>query len=342
MRLSRRAVLASGAAAATIPLFSMRGAKAAARTLGLGGVPAEIALDGSRPSRILDIYLFGHGLETRDLGAAELRSRVAAAASVVGRALERAGLSSLSAVVPVRHDIAPHQLLAPLAIAGTVLGAPGHTGLGAIVERRGQAAARRDVPYSYVVVPADMGASLYVRSAAMATVPGAPRPLLVRLSQDGSDPFARRLSPDPRDAACEKFVDKGRSPVGWKRAGAFDTARLLLGHEGHPARYVFVADGSRVRTPAAEHLLDAIGRLGDRIDPRGDDRGLIGLDDTLVVVHADLAPATRRRDHGAGLCVLLGAGAAGLDRRIEPLAISSGELRRLLTSIANREVAAAI
>ena len=97
-----------------------------------------------------------------------------------------------------------------------------------------------------------------------------------------------------------------------------------------------------MHTPAAEHLLDAIDRLRDQIDPRGDDRSLLGLDDALVVVHADLAPATRHRDHGAGLCVLLGAGAAGLGRRIEPLAISSGELRRLLTSIANHEVAAAI
>ena len=290
MKLSRRSLLARGAAAATIPFIYVPGAKAAGRALARAGVPAEFSPSGARASRILDIHLYGHHLDTRDISAVELRSRVTAAASVVARVLERAGLSSRSAVVPVRHDIAPHELLAPLSITGTVLGSPGNTGLGAIVERRSQAATPRAVPYSYVVVPADMGVSLYVRSAAMATVPGAPRPLLVRLSQDGTDPFARRLSPDPRDAACEKFVDKRPSPAARKRAGAFDTARLLLGHEVHPAGYVFVADGSQVHTPATEHLLDAIDRLRDQIDPRGDDRSLLGLDDALVVVHADLAP----------------------------------------------------
>ncbi len=113
---------------------------------------------------------------------------------------------------------------------------------------------------------------------------------------------------------------------------ALEKAEILLTHEEHPAHYVFVADEAAAGETAPRHLASALDRVLDQLDAPGEDQGRIGLDQTLVVFHLDVAAATRGRRLATGFSILIGAATRRSEWRSGPFGTSSATLRRRIAS----------
>lgn len=272
----------------------------------------------TRVVRFLDIYLYRHRMVT---SGALAPARDAAVAALNG-----AGLIDRARLIEVDHAISPNELIARASITGGRFGlgtCPDRpSGAAALVEKVRQRAEPRERPYAYVIVPQDIGPEIYIRSAALLAEPDNPyRPLLIRSTGSGADPLSRGFSPDPRDRLVED-VRSDAVPVTDGNATMLDAARLLLNHVDEGAEYVFVASPGYRHESAAEHVKRAIGNVCRQCKPGG-----LDLDETIVVVHADVespTPTTPAR----GLAVLLGSGVGRAGPGMLPLPRSSVATRQ--------------
>ncbi len=87
----------------------------------------------------------------------------------------------------LRHDLVPHELAAPTAVAGLQLGNPRYAGTGAAVQRRRSLLNPRNLPYAYCITTI-RGTREHFRSASLATGlhSGNSRPVEIRLQTTGS------------------------------------------------------------------------------------------------------------------------------------------------------------
>jgi hypothetical protein len=108
--------------------------------------------------------------------------------------LWRSDIFSKVRMVTMSHDFPVHEIGTPLALTGHRLGNPRLAGKGAAIQHRMMSMAPRATPYSYVLVPDDLGAFGFGESAIAANGmhPGYAQPLTIKIGDSSFQTLLQR------------------------------------------------------------------------------------------------------------------------------------------------------
>ncbi|HVO03642.1 MAG TPA: DUF1501 domain-containing protein [Candidatus Cybelea sp.] len=108
--------------------------------------------------------------------------------------LWRADIFGRARMVTIAHDLQPHEAATPLALTGHRLGNPRLAGKGAAIQHRQISLMPRAVPYSFVLVPDDIGGFQFAQVAAVTNGmhPGYAVPMLIKIGDSSFQTLLQR------------------------------------------------------------------------------------------------------------------------------------------------------
>jgi hypothetical protein len=119
--------------------------------------------------------------------------------------LWRADIFNRARMVTIAHDLQPHEAATPLALTGHRLGNPRLAGKGSAIQHRQVSLMPRTIPYSFVLVPDDMGIFQFAQTPAIANGmhPGYAVPMLIKI---GDNSFQTQLQRSQMTANADNLI----------------------------------------------------------------------------------------------------------------------------------------
>lgn len=151
-------------------------------------------------------------------------------------------------MVTISHIFQPHEAATPLGLTGRRLGNPRLAGLGATIQHRQMSLAPRVIPYSFVLIPSDIGIFSFVGPPATSTGqhPGFSQPMLIKIGDATFQTQLQRQQMTPQaDNLFKVYQAQYRDLLRWHGGG--DPVRSA-GFKSYDSAANFLVNASQLDT----------------------------------------------------------------------------------------------